>query len=89
MPLVKEHYLSVIAARCPDLLPRYERAYTGVSAPAAYREQLAARLEALRRRHGFGDDTPVEEPSAPDVLGPSARDASARQLELPLVGLLR
>jgi DNA repair photolyase len=55
-PLVKEHYLGVVASAWPSLLPRYERAYTGVNAPEPYQTALARRIDRVRERYGFADD---------------------------------
>ncbi|HZS87453.1 MAG TPA: radical SAM protein, partial [Chloroflexota bacterium] len=85
-PLVKEHYLGVIGARFPDLLSRYERAYSGANAPPAYRERLDARLAELRRKYHFAEDAPDDrERRRLPRAGANPEDgARARQLELPM-----
>lgn len=55
-PPVKDHFLGLVATDYPDLLARYQRAYTGANAPDAYQAALARRIEAIRSRHGFTDD---------------------------------
>lgn len=89
-PLVKEHYLGVVAARFPDLLPRYQRAYSGAYAPNAYRERLDERIEQLRARHRFGDDrVPASAPAPPVENMRLQRAEPARQLVLPFAYGLR
>lgn len=56
-PLVKEHYLDVIATTFPDLLPRYQRAYSGANAPVDYRDAIDRRVAHIRQRHGFAADS--------------------------------
>lgn len=55
-PLVREHYLGFVAARFPDLLPRYERAYRGTNIRPEYLTAMDRRVAAIRARHGFADD---------------------------------
>lgn len=83
-PLVKEHYFGVVAERFPDLLPRYQRAYTGAYAPRAYRDRLDERIEQLRARHHFGGDVaPTSEPAPPAKSMRLQRAGPVRQLGLP------
>ncbi|MGH2531691.1 MAG: radical SAM protein [Thermomicrobiales bacterium] len=56
-PLVKEHFLRFVEAEMPAMLPRYQRGYAGTNAPAAYVEKLAARVEEVRARYDFGEDS--------------------------------
>lgn len=79
-PLVKEHYLGVVAGRFPDLLPRYERAYQGTSAPADYRRALEQRIGQARARHGFDEDSMRRRPPEP------ATQETMGQLMLPIDG---
>jgi len=56
-PAARRRFLPVLAREFPALAQRYARHYArreGVS--AAYQQALAARLEELRRRHGFAAD---------------------------------
>jgi DNA repair photolyase len=56
-PIVKEHYLSFVEDDFPDLLTRYERAYTFTNAPTAYQDALTARVDKIRERYGFAEDS--------------------------------
>jgi DNA repair photolyase len=64
-PLVKEHYLGFVADVYPDLVPRYERAYSGTNAPANYQTAIQARLDRILARHGYDQDSMREGRSAP------------------------
>lgn len=55
-PLVKEHYLAVVAESFPALLPRYERAYRGTNAAPDYQAAIEARVGEIRARVGFAAD---------------------------------
>jgi DNA repair photolyase len=55
-PQVKEHYLAFVSETFPDLLPRYERAYTGTNISADYQTALARRLARVREQRGFVED---------------------------------
>jgi DNA repair photolyase len=55
-PVVKEHYLAFIAETFPELLPRYERAYTGTNISSDYQVAIERRLARIRERHGFVAD---------------------------------
>ncbi len=75
-PVVKEHYLEFVGETFPDLLPRYERAYTGINAPKAYQAKLGERVDRIRAHYGFADDSmrerrlvPVPEPVWPKQIG--------------------
>src|SRR5690606_9440847 len=53
-PGVREWYCGWLERHRPDLLPRYRTLYgRGSYAPKAYREQLAATVAPIRRRHRF------------------------------------
>jgi DNA repair photolyase len=82
MPVVKEHFLSFIAATFPELLPRYERAYPGASAPADYRHQLERRIRRVREQYGFGQDAMRVHRQQPAPPGTLVRPRG-RQLALP------
>jgi len=84
-PLVKEHYLGFVGGSFPDLLPRYQRAYAGAHAPRDYLERLEERVERLRARHSFDDESQRTRTRALQgqlVPGHTIAQA-ARQLELP------
>jgi DNA repair photolyase len=85
-PGVRDHYLRFVGAARPDLLGRYERAYGGTNAPAAYLAGLEERVNRLRARYGFGRDERRPADSGPARPVSPALDAAAgsRQLALPL-----
>ena len=78
-PIVKEYYLGFVEEAYPTLLPRYERAYPRTNAPKAYTDALSARVEKVRSRYGFAEDSMRERQivPSPDRPGP-------RQIALPL-----
>ena len=78
-PLVREHYLDFVGETFPDLLRRYERAYDGTNAPKAYQDALAARVEKIRARYGFSEDSMRER-----RLVPSPDRSAHRQIALPI-----
>ena len=78
-PVVKEHYLGFVGETFPDLLPRYERAYPRTNAPRAYTDALSARVDKIRSRYGFAEDSMRER-----QVVPSADRAEPRQIALPL-----
>jgi DNA repair photolyase len=80
-PLVKEHYLGVVAASFPDLLPRYQRAYPRSDAPPRYRSTVQERIDQIRARHGFASGTAPRTPTEPRDA-PPAVDERPRQLGL-------
>jgi DNA repair photolyase len=55
-PVAREHYLGFVEATFPDLLPRYERAYTGTNISSGYQVAIERRLARIRERHGFIED---------------------------------
>jgi hypothetical protein len=84
---VRQHYLGVVAASFPALLPRYERAYAGTSAPADYQAAIASRVAFIRQRYGFGDDVMRSRvhPSAGNSMPPlDESKMTSRQLPLAL-----
>jgi DNA repair photolyase len=86
MPVVKEHYLGFVQATFPALLPRYRRAYSGTNAPPGYQSALDARVDRIRARYGFVEDSMRGRHIAParhPAEGTAALPAGA-QLALPL-----
>ena len=84
-PLVKEHYLSFVAAEFPELVHRYERAYTGTNASADYVAAIERRLSRIRERYGFGEDAMRARRLDPSGAIPAdARRRASGQLPLPL-----
>ena len=86
-PIVKDYYLGFVAEEFPSLLPRYERAYPVVNAPREYQEALDARVERVRARYGFAEDSMrnrrlVPRPEAAD--GEVVDRSRGPQLALPL-----
>ncbi|WP_125611565.1 Rv2578c family radical SAM protein [Specibacter cremeus] len=54
-PGTREWFMAWLAREHPELVGRYRRLYgTGAYAPKDYRQWLAARVAAAKRRHGFG-----------------------------------
>ena len=85
-PIVKEHYLGFVGATFPALLPRYERAYAGTNAPREYRAALDARLDRIRARYGFDEDSMRARHLVPTAAPTGERKPPGRdgQLALPL-----
>jgi DNA repair photolyase len=85
-PLVKEHYLDFVARTFPELLHRYERAYTGTQAPIAYQSMIERRIAAVRGRYGFASDSMRSRPRDNQRLAPPVGPSNKRsgQLALPL-----
>src|SRR5215218_161395 len=85
-PLVKEHYLGFVAETFPDLLPRYERAYTGTTISSDYQRAMERRIAMIRNRHGFIQDAMQERrvESAPSVRSVGPVIPQPGQLALPL-----
>ncbi len=80
MPLVKEHYLGFLEREFPHLVPRYLSAYTHTNAPRHYTEPLEARIDAVRERFGFGENSMRTRTLVP----PAAPPFRLGQLALPL-----
>ena len=78
-PLVKEHYLSFIAAKFPDLIARYERAFAGTNAPAAYQAEVERRVAHICGHYGFAEDSMRTRRA--ETVAPGGRGG---QLSLPL-----
>src|ERR687898_1300018 len=77
-PLVKEHYFGFVAETFPDLLPRYERAYTGTNISSDYQAAIQRRLTRIRERHGFVDDAMQERRVAVSTLAAAAKKVTDR-----------
>jgi DNA repair photolyase len=55
---VRDRFLPVLGEHFPELVPRYERAYARqAGAPREYTRALSRRLEKLRRKHGFKNES--------------------------------
>jgi DNA repair photolyase len=87
-PVVKEEYLGFVNEKYPDLLPRYERAYPGTNAPQEYQRALDERVERIRARYGFAEDSMRKSALSPPDAAPPASPIFRRvgpQLLLPMV----
>lgn len=84
----KERYLNVIAAKYPDLVPRYHNLYKGAyGPPGSYWGQIAVKVRELCHKHGIKDRMPRWIP--PGTLGINKRVAELLFLkvyELELAG---
>ena len=55
---VRDRFLPVLGEHFPELVPRYQRAYARqAGAPREYVKALSRRLEKLRRKHGFKNES--------------------------------
>jgi DNA repair photolyase len=55
---VRDRFLPLLGEHFPELVPRYERAYARqAGAPKEYSRALARRVERLRRKHGFKNES--------------------------------
>ena len=55
---VRDRFLPVLGEHFPELVPRYQRAYARQgAAPREYTRALSRRLEKLRQRHGFKNES--------------------------------
>ena len=84
-PLVKEHYLSVVAETFPELLPRYERAYAGTNISSDYQLAMERRLATIRQRHGFAQDAMQERRVAMNTLATATKRVTDCTCQLPLL----
>jgi DNA repair photolyase len=85
MPVVREHYLGFVQATFPALLPRYQRAYPGTNAPPGYQAALDARVDRIRARYGFVEDSMRKRQIVPiGQGGEGLRPLPGAQLTLPL-----
>jgi DNA repair photolyase len=66
----REHFLESLARHWPELLPRYERLYTGAYLPPSETDPIKRRVAALRAQVGIADRRTVklEPPPAPEQL---------------------
>ena len=72
----------------PDLVPRYERAYFGSTAPQEYQRALDERVERIRTRYGFIADSmrmSALTPPPGDVASELVLQRVGPQLLLPIV----
>ena len=85
-PDVRRHYFAFVAEHFPALLPRYERAYTGTNASAAYQMAIERRVARIRQRHGFDTDAMNRHQSdaSQAVLRGQPAPVGSGQLALPL-----
>jgi DNA repair photolyase len=85
-PVVKQEYLGFVDGAYPDLLPRYERAYVGSNAPHEYQRALDERVERIRSRYGFAEDSMRKSVLTPtDIALPQPLRRVGPQLLLPMV----
>ena len=56
-PIVKNHYFGFVEDEFPELLARYERAYPLTNAPKRYQEALTARMDKIREKYGFAEES--------------------------------
>jgi len=57
-PAIRDRFLPVLGEHFPDLLPKYRRAYAGHGyAPRDYARALSRRIEKLRKKHGFANQS--------------------------------
>ena len=53
-PAIRDRFLPVLGEHFPELVPKYDRAYKGHGyAPRDYAKALSRRIERLRKKHGF------------------------------------
>ena len=78
-PIVKEHYLGFVEDEFPALLERYQRAYAFTNAPKPYQDALTARVDMIRTRYGFAEDS-----MRMRGLTPAAEADSRRPLQMAL-----
>jgi DNA repair photolyase len=81
-PIVKEHYLSYVAEKFPELLERYERTYHIANAPKPYQAALTARVDTIRARYGFDEDSMRARRLTPVDVRDAPRTDRLRQLPL-------
>ena len=57
-PAIRDRFLPVLGEHFPELVPKYQRAYAGHGyAPRDYAKALSRRVERLRRKHGFRNES--------------------------------
>ena len=68
-PAIRDRFLPVLAEHFPELVPKYQRAYAGHGyAPREYAKALSRRIERLRKRHGFKNESAMFERYRPAKL---------------------
>jgi len=68
-PAIRDRFLPVLAEHFPELVPKYQRAYAGHGyAPREYAKALSRRIERLRKRHGFKNQSAMFERYRPAKL---------------------
>jgi DNA repair photolyase len=68
-PAIRDRFLPVLAEHFPELVPKYQRAYAGHGhAPREYAKALSRRIERLRRKHGFKNQSAMFERYRPAKL---------------------
>jgi len=61
-PAIRDRFLPVLGEHFADLVPKYERAYKGHGyAPRDYAKALSRRIEKLRKKHGFRNQSAMFE----------------------------
>jgi DNA repair photolyase len=55
-PGISDYYLPFLEQNFPELRPRYARFYTRNSAPPAYADEIAAKVDKLRKRYRIIDE---------------------------------
>jgi DNA repair photolyase len=83
-PVVKQEYLGWVNGTYPDLVQRYERAYVGTNAPQEYQRALDERVERIRSRYAFAEDSMRKAALSPPDPAPMLRRVGP-QLLLPMV----
>jgi DNA repair photolyase len=83
-PVVKQEYFGWVNDAFPDLLQRYERAYFGTNAPQEYQRALDERVERIRARFGFAEDSMRKSALSPSDVQPTFKRVGP-QLMLPIV----
>jgi DNA repair photolyase len=57
-PAIRDRFLPLLGEHFPELLPKYSRAYAGHGyAPRDYARALSRRIEKLRKKHGFANQS--------------------------------
>jgi len=62
-PGISEYYLPFLEREHPHIVVEYEHLYRGNSVPGQYSEQVQARIDGLKRKHGIRDNVPVKRES--------------------------
>ena len=68
-PAIRDRFLPVLAEHFPELVAKYQRAYAGHGyAPREYAKALSRRIERLRKKHGFENESAMFERYRPAKL---------------------